>query len=596
LSERDDVFIYRNLKSLLYIFLATASICGAAFQLSNFYLSKQDIPDSQNIVGYLITEGEQVIVKKAQAHAGTLAIHGQILLSNDTIKTLEASVVIEVGQHKLRILPYSDVNVKKNGDKFEFYLSSGSVIALTKKADKVVTLFEQNNGQFAQLPLLGPTIENKNALFQVKDISLIADSNGPQLQFKWAADSEIKNRWVEFYAGHDKSHLQLVKAYPFETGGFKEVWSMPQFYWQVIVKENDAAVETSPVTFWKNEFQSKINLIYPADKEVINNVLNPEDFILRWSKAANVGRVKVQVFRNNVMETELNAGLKNQVQFKPAQYGFYYWRVLNDHGVFTEPRSFFYAPLASVDSDVLSWSEGVEPKQFYYRDSIMHLKWQKMTKLPVAKYKITLIYIQESKDGDVKQVKENLFVDGEEVNIRLDASTPIKVRVEPYNNKMQILGKALNQEVTLVKRTGKQQPLVLTNHEKTKKNEVITDRNYSLNFDKSSMSPLYEYPYEVIGADKKVVKTGVITKGQSLSLKGLPIDYYQVKMRIEDKKLKNLIESQNLATKDAKSRLPASQNQVIEQGFAVKLIPPTDFNTSQSGVITPQVENVEISN
>lgn len=576
--------------------MATAAICGAAFQLSNFYLGKQSTPSSNEIFGYLITDGEQVIVKKAQAHAGTLAIHGQIILSNDTIKTLEASAVIEVGQHKLRILPFTDVVVKKNADKFEFYLSSGSIVALTKKADKVVSLFEQNNGQVSQLPLLGPKSVNENALFKVSDISLVAGEKGPQLNFKWSADSEIKNRWIEFWAGSDKSHLQLVKAYPFESGGFKEAWSMTQFYWQVIVKENDNALESSPVSFWKNEFQSKINLIYPTDKEVINNVLNPEDFILKWSKAANVDQVKVQIFKNNQMVSELDAGRKNQIAFKPSEYGFYYWRVMSENGVFTEPRAFFFAPLASSESDVLSWHENAEAKQFYYRDSIVHLQWQKITKLPVAKYKVTLIYLQENKSGDINQVKENLYVDSEELNVKVDTSTPVKVRIEPYNNKMQILGKALEQEVTLIKRS-KKQVLTFAKHEKTKKKEIITDRNYSLNFDPASISALYQYQYEILSHDNKVVKTGVVNKGDSLSLQGLPVDYYQVKFHVEDKKLNNYFESQNLLPQDGKKdRLPASQNQTIEQGISVKLIPPSDFNTDKSGVITPQVENVEIKN
>lgn len=576
--------------------MATAAICGAAFQLSNFYLSQTDNSNSQEVVGYLITDGEQVIVKKPQSHAGTLAIHGQIILSNDSIKTLESSAVIEVANHKLRILPYTDVVVKKNADKFEFYLSSGSIIALTKKADKVISLFEQNNGQVSQLPLLDQKSQNESAVFKVDDIRLVNEANGAQLVFKWNIDDAVKNRWVEFWAGSDKSHLQLVKFYPYENGGFKEAWPMTQFYWQVIIRENDTALETSPVNFWKNEFQSKINLIYPEDKEVINNVLNPEDFILKWSKASNVDRVKVQIFKNNQMVSELDAGRKNQIAFKPSEYGFYYWRVVSEKGVFTEPRSFFFAPLASADSDVLSWHENAEAKQFYYRDSILHLQWQKITKLPVAKYKVTLIYLQENKDGDIKQVKENLFVDGEEINVKLDASTPIKVRVEPYNNKMQILGKALEQEVTLTKRSPKQ-VLTLSKHEKTKKKEFITDRNYSLNFDASSISSLYQYPYEVLGVDNKVVKSGVINKGEALNLKGLPIDYYQVKFRVEDKKLTNYFESQNLIPQDAKkARLPASQNDQIEQGINVKLIPPTDFNTDQSGIITPQVENVEIKN
>ena len=195
--------------------MATAAICGAAFQLSNFYWSKQVIPNSQEVVGYLITDGEQVIVKKAQAHTGTLAIHGQTILSNDSIKTLEASAVIEVGNHKLRILPYTDVVVKKNGSKFEFYLSSGSVVALTNKAEKVVSLFEQNNGQVSQLPLLGPNSQHESAVFKVDDITLVTEDKGPQLNFKWNAEAEIKNRWVEFWAGSDKSHLELVKTYPF---------------------------------------------------------------------------------------------------------------------------------------------------------------------------------------------------------------------------------------------------------------------------------------------------------------------------------------------------------------------------------------------
>ena len=576
--------------------MATAAICGAAFQLSNFYLSKRELSNSQDVVGYLITEGESVIVKKALSPSGTLAIHGQIILANDTIKTLEASVVLEIGQHKLRILPFTDVTVKKNGEKFELYLTSGSVIALTKKADKVISLFEQSNGQLAQLPLLDPKSQNESAFFKVDDIHFVTDEQGPQLVFKWNVDSEIKNRWVEFWAGSDKSHLQLVKFYPYESGGFKESWPMNQFYWQVVIRENDTALETSPVNFWKNEFQSKINLIYPADKEVINNVLNPEDFILKWSKASNVDTVKVQIFKNSQMISELDAGRKNQVNFKPSEYGFYYWRVVSDKGVYTESRAFFFAPLASSDTDVLSWHENAEAQQFYYRDPIVHLQWQKITKLPVAKYKITLIYLQENAAGDIKQVKESLYVDSEELNVKLDTTTPVKVRIEPYNNKMQILGKALEQEITLSKRSPKQ-VLTFAKHEKTKKKEIITDRNYSLNFDPASISALYQYPYEVLAADNQVVKSGVINKGDSLNLQGLPIDYYQVKFRVEDKKLNNYFESQNLQPQvGQKDRLPASQNQPIEQGVKIKLIPPTDFNSSQSGIITPQVENVEINN
>lgn len=576
--------------------MATAAICGAAFQLSNFYLSYTDVSNTQEIVGYLITDGESVIVKKSQSPAGTLAIHGQMVLSNDTIKTLESSAVIEVGQHKLRLLPFTDVTVKKNGDKFEFYLSSGSVVSLTKNADKNISLFEQSNGQVTQLPLLGQKAQYDTALFKVEDIALVADEKGPQLHLKWTVDAEVKDRWVEFWVGDDRSNLQLVKFYPYETGGFKESWTMNQFYWQVIIRENNTAIETSSVNFWKNEFKSKINLLYPTDKEVINNVLNPEDFILRWSKAANVDKVKVQIFRNNQMVTELDAGRKNQIAFKPSEYGFYYWRVLSNNGVYTEPRSFFFVPLASADADVLSWHENAEAKQFYYRDSVLHLQWQKTTKLPVAKYKVTLIYLQENKNGDIKQVKENLFVDGDEINVKLDTSTPIKVRVEPYNNKMQILGKALEKEITLTKRPAKQ-VLTFAKHEKTRKKEIVTDRNYSLNIDPASISALYEYAYEVLAADSKVVKTGVITKGEALNLQGLPIDFYQVKFRVEDKKLKNYFESQNLMPVDGKSsRLPASANQIVEQGVNVKLIPPTDFNTDKSGIITPQVENVEIKN
>lgn len=576
--------------------MATAAICGAAFQLSNFYLSYTDVQNEHEIVGYLITDGESVIVKKSQSPAGTLAIHGQLVLSNDTIKTLEASAVIEVGQHKLRLLPFTDVLVKKNGAKYEFYLTSGSVVALTKKADQVISLFEQSNGQVTQLPLLGQKAQYDTALFKVEDIALIADEKGSQLQFKWSVDSEVKDRWVEFWVGDDRSNLQLVKFYPYEAGGFKESWTMNQFYWQVIIRENNTAIETSSVNFWKNEFKSKINLLYPTDKEVINNVLNPEDFILKWSKAANVEKVKVQIFRNSQMVTELDAGRKNQIAFKPSEYGFYYWRVVSDKGVYTEPRSFFFAPLASADADVLEWHENTESKQFFYRDPILHLRWKKITKLPVAKYKVTLIYLQENKNGDIKQVKENLFVDADEINVKVDTSTPVKVRVEPYNNKMQILGKSLEHEVTLTKRSAKQ-VLTFAKHERTRKKEVITDRNYSLNIDPTSISALYEYPYEVVAFDNKVVKTGVLNKGEALNLKGLPIDFYQVKFRVEEKKLKNYFESQNLVAQESKnSRLPASLNQTIEQGVNIKLIPPTDFNTDKSGIITPKVENVEIKN
>lgn len=578
--------------------MATASVCGAAFQLSNFYLSKQATNRAQEVVGYLITDGESVLIKKAQSLSATLAMHGQIVLANDSIKTLEASTVLEIGKHKFRILPNSDVIVKKTLDKVEFYVSKGAVVGLTTKAAKAVNLFEQNDsGQFGEMAMQGPMSPDQNSIFKLNDISLTVKEQGSKLEVKWLTDGAVKNRWVEFWAGTEKNNLQLVKAYPFEAGSFSEDWSMTQFFWQAVVKENDSALETGAINFWKNEFQSKINLIYPDDKEVVNNVINPDDFILKWSKAANVDKVKVQIFKNSQMIAEMFAGNRNQLAYKPSEFGFYYWRVLNeDHTIYSESRAFYFAPIAQSDSDVVSWHETAEAEQFYYRDPVLHLQWQKNSRWPVSKYKVTLIYLQEDKSGELNQVKESLFVDSEELNVKINSATPVKVKIEPYNNKMQILGKTLEQEIKLTKRSPKQL-LTFAKHEKTKKKEIITDRNYSLNFDPKSISALYDYHFEVLAADNKVVKKGIINKGDSLNLKGLATDYYQVKFNVQDRKLTNYFESQNLQSTDSsKGRLPASQNTTIEQGISIKLIPPTDYNVTKEGIITPQVENVEIKN
>lgn len=578
--------------------MATASVCGAAFQLSNFYLSKQATNRAQEVVGYLITDGESVLIKKAQSLSATLAMHGQIVLANDSIKTLEASTVLEIGKHKFRILPNSDVIVKKTLDKVEFYVSKGAVVGLTTKAAKAVNLFEQNDsGQFGEMAMQGPMSPDQNSIFKLNDISLTVKEQGSKLEVKWLTDGAVKNRWVEFWAGTEKNNLQLVKTYPFEAGSFSEDWSMTQFFWQAVVKENDSALETGAINFWKNEFQSKINLIYPDDKEVVNNVINPDDFILKWSKAANVDKVKVQIFKNSQMIAEMFAGNRNQLAYKPSEFGFYYWRVLNeDHTIYSESRAFYFAPIAQSDSDVVSWHETAEAEQFYYRDPVLHLQWQKNSRWPVSKYKVTLIYLQEDKSGELNQVKESLFVDSEELNVKINSATPVKVKIEPYNNKMQILGKTLEQEIKLTKRSPKQL-LTFAKHEKTKKKEIITDRNYSLNFDPKSISALYDYHFEVLAADNKVVKKGIINKGDSLNLKGLATDYYQVKFNVQDRKLTNYFESQNLQSTDSsKGRLPASQNTTIEQGISIKLIPPTDYNVTKEGIITPQVENVEIKN
>lgn len=578
--------------------MATASVCGAAFQLSNFYLGKQATNRAQEVVGYLITDGEPVLIKKAQSLSATLAMHGQIVLANDSIKTLEASTVLEIEKHKFRILPHSDVIVKKSLDKVEFYVSKGAVVGLTTKAAKAVNLFEQNDsGQFGEMAMQGPMSPDQNSIFKLNDISLTVKEQGSKLEVKWLTDGTVKNRWVEFWAGTEKNNLQLVKAYPFEAGSFSEDWSMTQFFWQAVVKENDSALETGAINFWKNEFQSKINLIYPDDKEVVNNVINPDDFILKWSKAANVDKVKVQIFKNSQMIAEMFAGNRNQLAYKPSEFGFYYWRVLNeDHTIYSESRAFYFAPIAQSDSDVISWHENAEAEQFYYRDPVLHLQWQKNSRWPVSKYKVTLIYLQEDKSGELNQVKESLFVDSEELNVKINSATPVKVKIEPYNNKMQILGKTLEQEIKLTKRSPKQL-LTFAKHEKTKKKEIITDRNYSLNFDPKSISALYDYHFEVLAADNKVVKKGVINKGDSLNLKGLATDYYQVKFNVQDRKLTNYFQSQNLQSTDSsKGRLPASQNTTIEQGISIKLIPPTDYNVTKEGIITPQVENVEIKN
>lgn len=598
MAEEVDVFVYKNLKIFLYIFMATAAICGAGFQLSNFYLSKQSSNQAQEIIGYLITDGEPVLIKKAQSQAGTLAMHGQIVLADDSIKTLEASTVLEIGKHKFRILPQSDVIIKRNLGKIEFYVTRGLVVALSAKAVKAVTLFEQNDsGQFGELAMQGPLVPDPNAIFKLNEISLKVEEQGSKLEVTWSKDESVKNRWVEFWAGTDKNNLQLIKAYPFETGGFSEDWSMTQFFWQTIVKENDAALETGAVSFWKNEFQSKINLIYPNDKEVVNNVINPDDFVLKWSKAANVDKVKVQIFKNNVMISEVLVGNKNQMLFKPSEFGFYYWRVLNeDHSIYSESRAFYFAPIAEGTADVMSWHETAETEQFYYREPILHLQWQKNSRWPVGKYKVTLIYLQENKAGDLSQVKENFFVEREELNVRIDTATPVKVKVEPYNHKMQVLGKPLEQEIKLSKRSTKQL-LTFAKHGKTGKKDIITDRSYSLNVDPKSISSLYDYHYEVTAPDKKVVKKGVISKGDKINFKGLATDYYQVKFRVEDRKLTNYFESQNLLPASAsKGRVPASQNSQIEQAISIKLIPPTDYNVTKEGIITPQVENVEIKN
>lgn len=578
--------------------MATASVCGAAFQLSNFYLSKQATNRALEVIGYLITDGEPVLIKKAQSLSGTLAMHGQIVLANDSIKTLEASTILEISKHKFRILPHSDVIVKKNSDKVEFYVSKGSVVALTTKAAKAVNLFEQNDsGQFGEMAMQGPMSPDQNSIFKLNGVALHTKEQGSKLEVKWLADDTVKNRWVEFWAGAEKNNLQLVKTYPFEAGGFSEDWTMTQFFWQAVVKENEAVLEAGAINFWKNEFQSKINLIYPEHKEVINNVINPDDFILKWSKAANVDKVKVQIFKNNQMIAEMFAGNRNQLAYKPSEFGFYYWRVLNeDHSIYSESHAFYFAPIAQSDSDIVSWHETAEAEQFYYRDPVLHLQWQRNSRWPVSKYKVTLIYLQEGKSDELSQVKESIFVDSEELNVKIDTATPVKVKIEPFNNKMQILGKTLEQEFKLSKRSPKQL-LTFAKHEKTKKKEIITDREYSLNVDPKSISSLYDYRFEVLATDNKVVKKGILNKGDKLNLKGLATDYYQVKFHVEDRKLTNYFESQNLQPHStSKGRLPASQNSQIEQGVSVKLIPPTDYNVTKEGIITPQVENVEIKN
>lgn len=588
------MFFYKNLKNFFYIFLAVTATSGFAYQLSNYYLSKQSDKHPKK-VGYLITNGEQVIVKKINPSLSTFVAHGETVLSGESVVTLSHSVVFEFKneKHRLRILPNSEVLFKKNGAITELYLSYGEVVAVsTLKLEKDIVLYALNDKQEYDLKNISNEIEkSQTSAFKMKSISLTSDEVGQKLNLSWDPQKTDKSRWIEFRAGADKNNLNLIKSFPYEQGSFSELWTMPEFYWQVAIKEDDIIIENTEVGFWKNEFNSKINLIYPADKEVVNNILEPDNFILKWSKAYNVDRVKVQLFKAGQQIAELDAGRKNQISFKPKEYGFYYWRVLNlDHSIVSENRGFYFAPIANGDNDILIWDEKTENTQFYYTEPVLYLKWNKIGALPVAKYKVTLTYFQD----ESAPIRESFFVETEEINVKLKALSPVKVKIEPYNNKMQILGKTIENEVKLVSKSVKKM-LTFKQHQTTKNKEIITDRDGNINFDSSSISPIYQYVYEIYAENNIVVKKGVLNKGEKLNMQSLPTGYYGVVFQIQDKALNNFFVSQSWKETD-KTRGPASSVLNLKQAIKTKLIPPVDYNLDDSQIITPQVHDVEIKN
>lgn len=599
--------------------MAVTAVFAIFLQSASYYQARKALKIEDEI-GYIVTNGQPALKKSTKNPIALIPENGSSIYSGDTITTFNETVFIEFPSlnQKISILPESNVTIYKNKSRIiQVCINRGFVLSevlnskseLSKNNLAFYKLNEKNEyADYLEVDQLNTNLKN----FKILKIEEIFNKAQPQIKISWesnftAEDAIRDDLRLELWQGLNKEKLSLYRVYPLDAKSLVESIRSDQFYWQLRLRKNDENLEATKVSFWKNDYREQIHLIYPNQNEVINQVLNTDEVQLKWAKSVDIKDSIVQVYSDQTLTNKIfekNIEYKNEINFQPKQYGAFFWRVNSRDGrVLSDVRKFHVAPLVSNIDVFLAWDARCETKQFFYDEPLLYLNWQNNYQYPIDKYKVTLYYFQsDPTKNDFVLRKESFFTDKTELYFKLDSVSAVKATVQAYNSKMRRVGVELTQSFELARRD-RNELVGFSQHSVALKNELVTDRNFSLNPDPSTVSANYDYKFQVLDLDGNPVHDGTFEKGRDLSLAGLPVGHYKLKINILKKMIPDMILSQFFS--ESNDRNIASLSGLdLSQTVAVKIIPQIDYNLERSvsgapearnpKIIEPQVKNVQI--
>jgi hypothetical protein len=578
-------FVYRNFKYFLYLLIALGLVLSCFSVIANHYKARVKSVARPEL-GYIITEGKYTLRKKEKESVYSLLDHGSFLYSGDSLLTFNEVATVEIAKiyKSFVILPNSEVTLKQNEELTEFYIEKGNLnlsygFDRKEKTLKKFKIFKKNEkGEFESYE---PSykLNAKDGEFVITQIGQYFRDRKPQLLISWERGNKKNDLWVELWLGHTENSLELYKVYPFEIGFLNEEILSEQFYWQLRLRLNNEIVSSTPASFWKNEYFAHIRGIYPNQNEVINDQLTFSGIVLKWTKSEEFVGAIVKVYSDDNLTQiveERKIDNENEYTFKPASHGRYFWKIFSqDHKTASEVNSFYFAPPVEPETKVISWNEDCHDKQYYYNDSVLKLEWTNNSNMPVNKYKVSLTYFSKSNpkaDPEIKQ--ENIFTEVPHLALLLKTQSPVKTSIQAFNGKMERLGEPIEKMVSLTRKNIKN-GLSFKTHEKTKKKDIISDREAKVNPDESSIVNDFEYRYQILSKDKNIMRNGMIKKGTSVSLKEFPVGYYNLSVHLKQALPDGYVKSQYW--KDSPNRSIANVNEIVSE-FSIKLVPPVDYN------------------
>lgn len=604
-------FFFRNIKKFFFLFCAAFAVVVIGLQTAKYYRKYKAVKTNDEIA-FINTDGRSVVKKSYRNKASIIADNGAPLYNGDSIITFSKTTTVEIpslGQ-KLQILPDSEVIITYNNKFFEIFLERGDITfadhsSAKEKSPKKIFIYKKNkeNNEYSEYETMSNLSQDGSKLIVTK-VQQKYSNGKPEFSVQWRASDAKEDYWVEIWAGSSKESLKFVKAHPFEKGSLTEVLHASQFYWQLRLSKQQETIEETRVGFWKNTFQEQLIPIFPSDNSVLNTVIEVAAVDLKWKKTPDIKSGKVEVaadeqFINKIQSFSFTN--ESSANFKPTNYGRFFWRIVSEDGsISSSVQSFYIAPVVSTTEPLLSWNDLCDAKQFYYEQPVLFLKWNSNYDFPINRYKVSFLYYQKPLASNVDLVRqENIFVDSNELFFKVNASSLIRVNIQAYNGKMEPVGESLSQVFELTPKSPKSL-LALYEHEKTPKNEFLSDRNYSFNFDPKSVSSLYKYKYKVLDSVGESVLAGAFVKGEKINLRGLKVGYYTIKIDFDLAYNDSYTVSQYWSgdLRRLASTVP------LQQTFKVKLIPSLDYNIDRNSVnadgkitgesIKPEVSDVEV--